>query len=127
MKPGGHEEKKFYLVDILRETRAEMEKERKSNMAATTIVGFKGMNTIKKAHVIQTVIDREVAPMLNRDGGSCDVVDVKDEKESGNTLVFIEYAGACVGCDAAHGTTLGTIEELLKTHIDPSIKVMSTN
>jgi len=132
VRPGGHEQKKYYLVDILRDTRAEMAREaakkaQEERAAARAKVSFKQLNVIRKANVIQAAIDRDIAPLLERDGGSCDVVDVKETEGGAVTEVYVQYSGACVGCPSAHTNTLGTIEELLRKTVDPSIKVIPTN
>lgn len=129
VKPGGHEQKKYYLVDILRDTRAEMEREKvaAARKAARAKVDFKTLNVIRKGNVIQSAIDRDVLPLLERDGGSCDVVDVKESPDGQTTTVFVEYSGACVGCPSAHTNTLQVIQELLQKTVDPSIRVIPTN
>ena len=132
VRPGGHEQKKYYLVDILRDTRAEMEREKvaaqrkAAREAAHAKTDFKSLNVIRKSNIIQQAIDQHVLPLLERDGGSCDVIDVK-ESPDGTVTVFVEYSGACVGCPSAHTNTLGAIEELLKKMVDPCIKVVPTN
>ena len=133
--PGGHEKKERYLVDILRETRAEMAREKvaaakkareEGKAPAAGKKDFKALNIVRKGNVVQAAIDEYVLPMLENDGGSCDVVDVR-ELPDGTTVVSIEYLGACAGCESAHGTTLAKIEEILQTQVDPSIKVVPEN
>jgi len=130
IRPGGHEEKKFYLEDILRQTRAEMAREKLAASKAAEakgVEGFRSMNIIRKGNVIQNAIDEHVAPVLEADGGSADVVDVREAPDGTTTNVYIEYGGACVGCQSAHNSTLQLIEDMLKKIVDPSIRVFPTN
>eukprot|EP00727_Mastigamoeba_balamuthi_P013948 m51a1_g9176 scaffold protein NifU (329) ;mRNA; f:47302-48689 len=121
IRPGGHEKRDVYIEDILKETRAEMEREKRKAAAAAGVPGFKTMSFVRKGNIVQNVIDRDIQPMLQKDGGSCDVIDVRDEGEA--TIVEIQYGGACVGCSSAHSGTLFKIQEALREAIDPSIVV----
>ena len=115
--PGGHEKRKWYLVDILAETRAEMEKE----AAAQAEVSFRELGSFKKFKAIEKVLDAEVRPALHQDGGD---VDVEDFRMDGDIpVVTIAYKGACLGCMSATVGTLGFIETILKDKLDPEFKV----
>ncbi|MCX7821575.1 MAG: iron-sulfur cluster assembly scaffold protein [Brevinematales bacterium] len=119
VKPGGHEMRKYYLVDILQEVRAEMDKEGvKKAMEAKT---FKEMSLVQKLKEIEKVLDEDIRPMLAADGGSLEVVDVKDN--GGFTDIYINYLGACHGCAASKTGTLYAIQNYLNEKIDESIRV----
>jgi len=117
IRPGGHESRKYYLVDILRETRAKMELSKTDPDKIT----FAQMTVIQKHKLIENVLDAKVRPSLTRDGGSVEVIDITVEGES--VIVKIRYGGACSGCASADTGTLIFIGEVLSTEIDPSIKV----
>jgi NifU-like protein len=117
VRPGGHEKKKYYLVDILRETRAKMELD-KSEPGKLT---FAKMTVIQKHKFIENVLDAKVRPSLTRDGGSVEVIDITVEGEA--VVVKIRYGGACSGCASADTGTLSFIEEVLRVEVDPSIQV----
>ena len=115
--PGGHEKRKWYLVDILAETRAEIDK----GIDASENEPFIGLSSFKKFKAIERVLDAEVRPALHQDGGD---VDVEDFRMDGDTpVVTIAYQGACLGCMSATVGTLGFIENVLKEKLDPAFKV----
>ena len=64
IRPGGHEKRKYYLEDILRETRKEMDAEKE----AAAEPAFDTLTLIQKLKRIETVLDEEVRPILSRDG-----------------------------------------------------------
>jgi NifU-like protein len=118
IRPGGHEKRKYYLVDILRETRAKMEMEKSSSGTQT----FSSMTVIQKHKLIENVLDAKIRPALERDGGSVEVIDIVTEGAA--VQVKIRYGGACSGCASADTGTLLFIEDALKSEIDSSIQVV---
>jgi NifU-like protein len=123
IRPGGHEERKFYLVDILAQTRAEMDREKARALeAAPAPQSFAAMGLIQRHRAVEKVLDEKVRPALLRDGGNLEVLDMKDA--GGVTEVYIRYMGACKGCPSATAGTLGFIEDFLKKELDPKIKVL---
>lgn len=127
VKPGGHEKREFYLVDILAQTRAEMEQERLSKLADTafkkTDMSFEELNTIGKFKAVESLIDDEIRPMLQFDGGNLEIIDIKTE-DDGKTDVFIRYLGACSGCASGSTGTLYAIENVLQENLSPNIRVL---
>jgi len=111
--PGGHEERDVYLVDIIREVQEQMKKE-KLNEAATT-EDFEKMSLIKKIKAIEEFLDKKIKPMLAMDGGSLELVDIREE--DGITKVYVKYLGACATC-ASGAMTLHAIEEEMKKHFN---------
>lgn len=121
IRPGGHESRKHYLVDILRDVRAAMDRER-AKAAAETPKTFAEMSLIQRHRAVERVLDEKVRPNLLRDGGNLEVVDMKES--DGATEVHICYQGACRGCPSAETGTLALIEETLRKELDPSIRVL---
>jgi len=121
VRPGGHEARKHYLVDILRDVRAEMDREAAAADAARPR-SFSGMGLIQKHRAVEQVLDQKVRPALLRDGGDLEVLDMSSS--NGITEVRISYKGACKGCPSAAVGTLGFVEDVLKTELDPSIRVV---
>jgi len=119
VRPGGHESRRHYLVDILRETRAEMERQQASVAAPKS---FASLGLIQKHRAVEKVLDEKVRPNLLRDGGNLEVLDMKDA--TGLTEVYIRYLGACKGCPSAEVGTLNFIEDFLKAELDPNIRVL---
>jgi Fe-S cluster biogenesis protein NfuA len=58
----------------------------------------------------------EIRPMLQRDGGDVELVDVKD-----NGQVLVKLRGACSGCPGATMTLKLGIERILKERV-PGVK-----
>jgi NifU-like protein len=124
VRPGGHETRKYYLVDILRDVRAEMEKERAGSAGSPAAEkSFAELNLIGKHKAVEKVLDQYVRPHLAADGGSVEVEDIEIEDET--VHVVINYGGACRGCASAATGTLGYIEKTLQEQLDSSIRVIT--
>ncbi len=122
IKPGGHEEREYYLVDILRETREEMEKEKLQNQTENNDTAFADMTLVQKLKKIEEVIDEHIRPMLVMDGGNMEILDIKEN--GGYIDVYIRYLGACAGCASSATGTLYAIESILKQKLDENIRVL---
>jgi NifU-like protein len=116
IRPGGHESRRHYLVDILREVRAEMAREKGSAEEPRT---FASLGLIQKHRAVEKVLDEKVRPALVRDGGN---LDMKEDK--GCTEISIRYTGACKGCPSSQIGTLDFIEEFLRKELDQNIRVL---
>lgn len=122
VKPGGHEKREYYLVDILAETRAEMDREKLKN-AVKSDVAFDEMTLVGQLKAVEAVLDAEIRPMLHNDGGDLEVIDI--QKAEGAAIdVYIRYLGACSGCSSGSGATLYAIETILQEELSPNIRVM---
>ena len=123
IKPGGHEDREYYLVDILADTRRQMDEEK---MAAAAEAGMKGdfesMTLVQKIKAIDEVIDESVRQFLVMDGGNMEVIDIKDADQFID--VYIRYLGACNGCASSTTGTLYAIESTLKEKLSQKIRVL---
>ena len=125
IKPGGHEEREHYLVDILREVRAEMEEESlksKADLKSEGSLAFEDMTLVQKIKAIESVIDEKVRPMLMMDGGNMEIIELKKASD-GFTDVYIRYLGACSGCASGSTGTLYAIESVLQESLGANIRV----
>jgi NifU-like protein len=123
IKPGGHEEREWYLVDILADTRREMDEEKMREAAEAGITGdFETMTLVQKIKAIDSVIDESVRQFLVMDGGNMEVIDIKDSDEYID--VYIRYLGACSGCSSSTTGTLYAIESTLKEKLSQKIRVL---
>ncbi len=68
---------------------------------------------------VQKVLD-EVRPMLQRDGGDVELVDV-----TADNVVLVRLRGACGTCPGAIMTLKGGIERLMKERIPEVVSVES--
>ncbi|EAH4642282.1 iron-sulfur cluster assembly scaffold protein [Campylobacter jejuni] len=122
IKPGGHEKRDYYLVDILAETRAEMDREKLKNTMKSD-VAFDEMTVVGQLKAVESVLDAEIRPMLHNDGGDLEVIDI--QKAEGAAIdVYIRYLGACSGCSSGSGATLYAIETILQEELSQNIRVM---
>lgn len=119
IRPGGHEKRSRYLVDILKE--AQDEDERRELRASIGKEAFSEMTLVQKLREIEKVLDVNVRPLLAADGGSLEVVDFK--QDDAGVQVFIRYLGACRGCASSKTGTLSFIEKSLADNLDRSIRV----
>ena len=67
---------------------------------------------------VEKALDDYVRPMLKRDGGDIEIVDIK------GTLVYCRFQGACAGCAGAAQTMTMMIERPLKDMVDERIRVI---
>ena len=111
--PGGHEERNVYLVDIIAEVQEEMKKEKLQKSTQTQ--NFEEMSFLNKIKAIEKFLDEKIKPMLAMDGGSLELIDVREEE--GITKIYVRYLGACSTC-ASGMMTLYAIEDELKRHFN---------
>ena len=122
IRPGGHEEKDIYLVDLLEE----YEKEKMAKAADATGSGadltFAEMTLVQKLKAVDKTVDDNIRQMLIMDGGDMEILDIK---ENGQHIdIYIRYLGACNGCASASTGTLFAIENILKEKLDENIRVL---
>ncbi|HHO65913.1 MAG TPA: iron-sulfur cluster assembly scaffold protein NifU [Epsilonproteobacteria bacterium] len=123
IRPGGHEEKDIYLVDLLEE----YEKEKMANAATLGNEGgsdmdFAKMTIVQKIKAVDKVVDDNIRQMLIMDGGDMEILDIKENGV--NFDIYIRYLGACNGCASSSTGTLFAIENILKEKLDENIRVL---
>ena len=67
---------------------------------------------------VEQAMDNHVRPLLRRDGGDVEIIDVKD------TLVYCRLVGSCRGCAGASQTLRMLVEQNLKDLVDERIRVI---
>ena len=80
----------------------------------------KPLTTFQKIKLIEQVIDREIRPSLQEDGGDIELVDV-----DGNRVV-VALRGACANCPSAEFTLAGYAEKKLREFVDPALVIEET-
>lgn len=68
---------------------------------------------------VERVLDEDIRPRLQGDGGDLEVVDIKDQ------TVYCRLAGACATCAGATSTMKLLVERILKERVDERIRVIS--
>ncbi|WP_321371183.1 iron-sulfur cluster assembly scaffold protein [uncultured Desulfuromusa sp.] len=119
IQPGGHEKRKYYLVDILARVRAEIESERHPEKAL--VDDFSKLSVVKQIKAIEAVLDEHVRPALARDGGGVELEDVQSV-EDGLVKVSLCYQGACKGCAGSAAGTLTFVEQTLRMKLSDKIR-----
>jgi NifU-like protein len=122
IRPGGHEKKDIYLVDLLEEYEKEKMAKAADASASGADVSFAEMTLVQKLKAVDKVIDDNIRQMLFMDGGDMEILDIK---ENGQHIdIYIRYLGACNGCASASTGTLFAIENILKEKLDQNIRVL---
>ncbi|WP_428049915.1 Fe-S cluster assembly protein NifU [Candidatus Avelusimicrobium fimicolum] len=88
-----------------------------ANEASNALKTFAQMTLVEKIRKIEQVLESDVRPMLNMDGGSAELVDLN------GTVVKVRLVGMCSGCAGAAGTLKHVIEKALQEKVDPSLTV----
>ena len=125
IRPGGHEPKDIYLVDILAEVKEQMEKERLeevANNSSNDNVSFDKMTIVQRIKAIDEVVDEFIRPMLVMDGGNMEIIDIKENLPYYD--LYIRYLGACSTCATGSTGTLYAIESVLKQKLDENLRVL---
>jgi Fe-S cluster biogenesis protein NfuA len=68
---------------------------------------------------VEKALDEYVRPMLAKDGGDVELIDIKDH------IVYCRLAGSCAGCASADQTLKMMIEKNLKDMVDERIRVIA--
>lgn len=75
------------------------------------------MTVLQKIHLIEETIEREIRPMLQKDNGDLDLMDV-----IGNRVV-ISFRGMCAQCNVAQFTMKDVVEAKLREFVAPDLVV----
>lgn len=81
--------------------------------------GSGSLSPYQFAKKVEKAVDEYIRPMLQRDGGNLEIVDIKDN------LVYCRLVGACQGCPGASQTLKMMIEKTLKDVVDEGLTVIA--
>lgn len=87
--------------------------------AAPAAPAPKKLTTLQKIRLIEQTLDEQVRPVLKKDGGDVELVDV-----DGDT-VRIAFRGMCAGCRSAALTRDNLIAARLHEFVDPALRVVT--
>ncbi len=126
VRPGGHEAKDIYLVDLLSNALEEMQAEEKSRkiIEAKGDGTFESMGLVQKIKSVESILEEYIRPTLKADGGDVELIDIKEA--DGLFEVLIKYQGECMSCSMNTTTTLAGIEDMLKFKLKAPLKVIVT-
>ncbi|MDY0322365.1 MAG: NifU family protein, partial [Arcobacteraceae bacterium] len=126
IKPGGHEKKDIYLVDVLADVRREMEEERLKAAieqgSSGVEMAFGDMTMVQKIKKVEATLDEYIRPMLVMDGGNMEVIDIKENLPHFD--IYIRYLGACSSCASGSTGTLYAIESVLRQKVDENVRIL---
>ncbi len=75
------------------------------------------MTFAQKVMKVQDVIDKDIRPMLERDGGSIELVDLRGDN------VLVRLKGRCAACPNSKITIRNTVESKLKEYVSENLSV----
>ena len=75
------------------------------------------LTNLQRIQMIQDVIEREIRPVLRRDQGDIELVDIDGPR------VIIAFRGMCAGCQSAELTRSGLVEAKLRELVSSDIVV----
>ncbi len=126
IRPGGHEKKDVYLVDLLSVALEEMKAQEKSRkiIEAKGDGTFESMGLVMKIKAVESILEEYIRPTLKADGGDVELIDIIETE--GVFEVLIKYQGECMSCSMNTTTTLAGIEDMLKFKLKAPLKVIVT-
>jgi Fe-S cluster biogenesis protein NfuA len=75
-------------------------------------------STLERLDRINALLDEQIRPYLQNDGGNLEVIDLTD------TQLTVHYQGACGSCPSSTSGTLSAIENIVRT-IEPELEVVA--
>ena len=75
------------------------------------------MTIVEKIKAVEEILNNDIKPKLNLDGGSVELTDI-----NGN-IVTVKLLGMCGGCVNAGATLKGFVEKTLREKLSPAIEV----
>jgi NifU-like protein len=78
-------------------------------------VASKSMTMLEKVDAVRKVLDADIRPLLQQDGGDLELVDIE-----GNT-VFVRFTGHCKGCSFVDFTHCQVVEKKLQEKVHPDL------
>lgn len=78
---------------------------------------YEQMTLVEKIKTLEKVLEEEIRPKLNLDGGSVELVDLA------GTVVKVRLVGMCSGCAGAQGTLKNFIEKVIQDRVSKTLTV----
>ncbi|MCR5504214.1 MAG: Fe-S cluster assembly protein NifU [Elusimicrobiaceae bacterium] len=78
---------------------------------------FSSLTIVEKIKAIENVLNTEIKPQLNQDGGSIELVDLQ-----GNTVI-VRLLGGCASCIASQMTLKNFVGKTLQEKLDKNLEV----
>ncbi len=75
------------------------------------------LTNIQRMQLVTRVIDQEIRPSLQKDGGDIELIDIEGKE------VLVSLRGSCVGCPSSQLTLKGLVERRLRDVVEPDIRI----
>jgi NifU-like protein len=92
-----------------------IQEERKASAAA--VASGRKLTIVAKVRLIEETMEREIRPLLRKDGGDIDLVDVQGDR------VIVSFRGMCARCNVAQFTMKDVVEAKLREFVSGDITV----
>ena len=100
------------IETLIKETHARMEKTKPEHPAPR-----RRLTIVQRLHLIEETIDNEIRPLLKRDGGDLELIDIVGNK------VVVSFRGMCAQCQVAQFTLKDVVEAKLREFVSDDIVV----
>jgi len=77
----------------------------------------KRLTNIQRMRMIEEVLEKEIRPRLQMDGGDIELADIE------GLVVSVSLRGRCTNCPSSQATVHGVVETILREKVDPEIQV----
>ena len=119
---GGCGNCKSEIEEIVNKINAQIDEENhdhhgESSSNISTKINYDTLTLIEKIDYIREILNEEVRPALQQDGGDCELIDLAGD------IVKIKFIGACSSCSFAGVTQNDFIEKTLKEKVSDKITV----
>jgi NifU-like protein len=89
-----------------------------ADVSSREAAGMQELSPYQFSKKIEKAMDDYIRPMLARDGGDLEIIDIKDR------MVYVRLQGACMDCVGAGQTLKMLVERTLKDAVDERVKVI---
>ena len=76
------------------------------------------MTNMQRMKKVAEIIETEIAPKLQNDGGNIELVDID------GVTVYVKLQGRCAHCAGAKATLANLVQKKLRETVDPEITVV---
>jgi len=96
---------------------AELIAQARGEAVATPAPAPKKLTNIQRIRLIEEVLEKEIRPRLQLDGGDIELADIE------GLVVSVSLRGRCTNCPSSQATVHGVVETILRDKVDPEIQV----
>lgn len=96
---------------------AELIAQARGEAAPTPAPAPKKLTNIQRMRLIEDVLEKEIRPRLQLDGGDIELADIE------GMVVSVSLRGRCTNCPSSQATVHGVVEAILRDKVDPEIQV----